>query len=81
MTEYLFCCLFQSCGHDVQDSSENESSAPDSIKVTNENGFTLTSPRTDSKHNQSEESKHQMTLMQEFSLVNQYIPNVNIEMV
>ena len=76
-------CLLQLCGHDIHDSSENESSAHEISKSSNENGFTLNSPPTNNRFSQSEESKHQqqMTLIQEFSLVNQYIPNVTIEKV
>ena len=76
-------CFLQLCGHDVQDSSENETSSQEITQTTNQNGFTITSPPTNNRHSQSEETTYQqqISLIQEFSLVNQYIPNVNIEMV
>ena len=73
------------CGHDAVDSSENESSAHDSSETIKENGHSYTHSEINSDKNshQSESFSHQqpMTLYQEFSMVNQHIPNVTIDKV
>jgi hypothetical protein len=73
------------CGHETLDSSENESSTHDSSETIKENGHSHTHPEINGAKNssQSESFSHQqpMTLYQEFSMVNQHIPNVTIDKV
>lgn len=68
------------------DSSENELTLAESSSETiKENGVLHTSPvvNGDKSIDQSESMTHQqpMTLHQEFSMVNQHIPNVTMEKV
>ncbi|KAL4234056.1 GATOR complex protein wdr59 [Mactra antiquata] len=72
------------CGHEIADSSENELSGAECSSTVKENGHDhpALSEVDDAKTgNQLDQTSHQqpMTLSQEFSLVNQQIPNVNIE--
>ncbi|XP_053401808.1 GATOR complex protein WDR59-like isoform X3 [Mercenaria mercenaria] len=71
------------CGHDTLDSSESESTVHDSSETIKENGHAHTSAKVngDKNSHQSESMSHQqpMTLYQEFSMVNQHIPNVTID--
>ncbi|XP_060605076.1 GATOR complex protein WDR59-like isoform X4 [Ruditapes philippinarum] len=75
--------LQRMCGHETLDSSENESSTHDSSETIKENGHSHTHPEINGakNSNQSESFSHQqpMTLYQEFSMVNQHIPNVTID--
>ena len=74
----FYYCL-QLCGHDVQYSSGNESSAQETTKITSENGHILDSPPKNSRFSQSEETKDDEPLTKEFLLLNTNIPNVTIK--
>lgn len=69
----------QLCGHDVVDSSENEATLQDSIGSIQDSNHT--SPENNQSINTSQSEQQPMSLFQEFSLVNKYIPHVTIEKV
>lgn len=75
----LFMIYLQLCGQEIMDSSENETPLMDSIDIPKTSGQDVAGASV--TINTSQPDQRTMTLSQEFSLVNRYIPNVAVEKV